>query len=66
VISQVGKGTHVICPPDSGKLQVPPPLRRAKMVYRAESFLLKSLIAGYSFKEIEESIDLARRHVQSL
>lgn len=65
VITQAGKGTHVADPLGNGKYQLSPPLRKAKLVHRAESFLLESYIAGYNFEEIEESIELARRHMQS-
>jgi GntR family transcriptional regulator len=62
---QVGKGTHVVNQLEREKLQIFKPLRKAKLVHQAESFLLESLIAGYSFEEIEESIDVARRQMQT-
>jgi DNA-binding GntR family transcriptional regulator len=65
ITSWAGKGTHVVNPLDNGNLQISKPLRKAKLVHKAESFLLESLIAGYSFEEIQESIDLARRHLQT-
>jgi DNA-binding transcriptional regulator YhcF (GntR family) len=65
VISHFGKGTHVVDQLENEKLQIPAPLRKANLVHRAESFLLESLIVGYSLEEIEESLDLARRHMQT-
>lgn len=65
IISQAGKGTRVVNKSEFEMLQIPKPLRKAKLVHRAESFLLESLIVGYSYEEIEESIELARRHVQT-
>ena len=65
VNSQAGKGTHVVNQLECEKLQSYKPLRKAKLVHQAESFLLESLIAGYSFEEIDESIVVARRHMQT-
>ena len=65
VITRAGKGTHAADPLENGKPQISPPLRKAKLIHQAESFLLESYIAGYNFEEIEESIELARRHMQT-
>ena len=65
ITSSPGKGTHVADPLDNGKLQISLPLRKAKLVHKAESFFLESLFAGYSLEEIDESLDLARRHLQT-
>jgi GntR family transcriptional regulator len=65
VISQAGNGTHVVDQPDNKLLQIMAPLRKAKLVHKAESFLLESLVAGYRLEEIEEAIDLARRHMKT-
>ena len=65
VISQAGKGTHVVDQPDNKLLQISVPLRKAKLVHKAESFLLESMVAGFRLEEIEEAIDLARRHMQT-
>ena len=63
VISQAGKGTHVVNQLDYENLQFSVALRKWRLVHRAESFLLESLIDGNSFEEIEESMELARRHM---
>lgn len=65
VTSRGGDGTHVVNQPNTGNSQISIPLRKAKLVHRAEAFLLESFIAGYSYKEIEESMELARRHMQA-
>ncbi len=65
IVSQAGKGTHVVDRLDYDEIQVHAPFRKARLIHRAESFLLESFIAGYSYEEIIESIDLARRHMQT-
>lgn len=65
VISRKGGGTRVVSQLDYGKLQLSTSLRKARLVHQAETFLLESVMAGYSFEEIKESLDLARMHMQS-
>ena len=64
VLSRPGRGSYVANREAYEKLKVSPPLRMAKLIHLSESFLLESLIAGYSYEEIMEAIDLARRYIQ--
>ncbi|NMC80286.1 MAG: GntR family transcriptional regulator [Chloroflexi bacterium] len=66
VISQVGRGTHVVNPLDIEKLQTSAPLRQAKMVNRTEMFFLEALLAGYSLEEIQHTTALAIEHLQTI
>lgn len=56
VISRPGQGTHV-----AGALSAEEesPLRRATLVHQAEQFLLESLTAGYTPREVEQALCLA-------
>jgi DNA-binding GntR family transcriptional regulator len=65
IVSQAGKGTRVVNPSDFEKLQISQPLRKAILVHQAEAFLLESFIAGYSYEEVEESMALARNHIEA-
>lgn len=56
VVSRAGQGTHVLyAPPADEEL----PLRRAKLVHRAQAFLLEALTAGHSPAEVETALRLA-------
>lgn len=56
IMSRPGQGTHVLqVPSEAGEL----PLRRAKLVNRAQSFLLEMLTAGFSPNEVETALRLA-------
>jgi DNA-binding transcriptional regulator YhcF (GntR family) len=66
VFSKVGKGTFVSNNLNVGTLMVPLQYRKARMFQRAESFLLSSLLEGYSVDEIMESIEHARQHLETI
>lgn len=56
VVSRPGQGTHVqqeASPADDT------PLRKARLVHKAQSFLLEVLTAGYSPAEVETAVQLA-------
>ncbi len=56
IISRPGQGTHVVpnLPQNDDT-----PLRRANLVFRAQSFLLEAFTAGHSAEEVETAIQLA-------
>lgn len=56
IISRPGQGTHVA---SSLALDSEMPLRRARLVQRAEAFLLEVLTSGYSPDEVEPALRLA-------
>jgi molybdate-binding protein/DNA-binding transcriptional regulator YhcF (GntR family) len=56
LVSRPGQGTHVAAAPPIEQAE---PLRRAKLVHRAESFLLEVLTAGYTQAEVEQAVRLA-------
>lgn len=64
IVSRVGKGTRVVDQVNEAEMMALVPVRKAILIHRTESFLLESIIAGYSFDEIEESLDLARKSMQ--
>jgi molybdate-binding protein/DNA-binding transcriptional regulator YhcF (GntR family) len=57
VISRPGQGTHVA--DNNLAPNVEMPLRRARLVQKAQAFLLEVLTAGYSPEEVETSLRLA-------
>jgi DNA-binding transcriptional regulator YhcF (GntR family) len=65
VISEAGKGTHVVSRPQT-EMAGCDSWRRAKITNKAETFLLEALVSGYNFQEVQESLDLARKRLQSL
>ncbi|MCZ7553340.1 MAG: GntR family transcriptional regulator [Anaerolineales bacterium] len=56
VVSRAGQGTHVLYAPRADDEL---PLRRAKLVHRAQAFLLEALTAGHSPSEVETALRLA-------
>lgn len=56
LVVRPGQGTHVADMPPVAQAEV---LRRAKLVHRAESFLLEVLTAGYTQAEVEQAMQLA-------
>lgn len=58
IASRVGQGTHVLDRPADGQ-HMGAALRQARLVHRAESFLLESINAGYSVSEIERGVSMA-------
>lgn len=56
LVVRPGQGTHVADVPPLAQAES---LRRAKLVHRAESFLLEVLTAGYTQTEVELAVQLA-------
>ncbi|MDR3574659.1 MAG: winged helix-turn-helix domain-containing protein [Anaerolineaceae bacterium] len=65
LISQSGRGTQVVNRVEIGRKNSPA-WRQAKLVNQAESFLIESLSTGYSLEEIQDSIEIASRHLQEI
>jgi len=58
IVSRVGLGTRVVDRPVDGR-RMGAALRWARLVHRAESFLLESINAGYTVNEIELGVSMA-------
>ncbi|GAB4447921.1 MAG: hypothetical protein Kow0031_30480 [Anaerolineae bacterium] len=56
LVVRPGQGTHVADVPPLAQAES---LRRAKLIHRAESFLLEVLTAGYTQAEVEQAVQLA-------
>lgn len=54
-----GRGSHVVQGPLKKPLESSSPLRRARLVHRAEAFLLESLTLGHTLDEVESAVRLA-------
>jgi putative molybdopterin biosynthesis protein len=61
VSSRVGQGTQVLAPA-ADWVGIHPAVRQARLVHRAESFILESISAGYALAEIERSLTFALDH----
>ncbi len=59
VTSRAGRGTYVAGRIEASHVPSQASLRRARLVHRAEAFLLEVLTAGFSRTEIQQAVDLA-------
>ncbi len=59
VASRAGQGTHVLSPVENNPAPGREALRQARLVHRAEAFILESLVAGQTLDEIQQAVSLA-------